>query len=135
MRRIQLCVVMAGLVLSGCGSKEGLREDVVACSAYLTALNIEIMNGNSAFSNRVMERLVKTDAPDADEKRQTLGRQLSDIGAGARRYRSDLDPARLSAIAEKERKTARDQVSKGRDAQAAARIKSCIAAWDRLGAD
>jgi len=133
MRNICLGAMLAGLALSGSGSKESLREDVVSCSAYLNALNVEIMRGNQAFLGRVMERLVKTDAADADEQRSILGRKLADLGAGAARYRSDLDPARLSVIVEKERKTAQDQVSQGRDAQAASRIKDCVSTWERLG--
>ena len=133
MRYMMLCVAAAGLALSGCGSKEGMREDVVSCSAYLNALNVEIMRGNQAFLNRVMDRLVKSDATDADEQRATLGRKLADIGSGAAQYQSDLDPARLSVIAEDERKVAQEQVSEGRDAQAAARIKGCVSTWDRLG--
>lgn len=134
MRYPVICAAMAALALSACGgSKESLREDVVSCSAYLNALNMQIMNGNRAFSDRIMERLVKSDASDAEQQREALGRKLSDIGEGAERYQSDLDPARLSVIAEEERKAAEEHVSKGQDAKAAARIKACAATWDQLG--
>lgn len=132
--RVSVFVAAAlALAVAGCGqSKEDLREQVVECSSYVDALNLQAMQGNAAFMTRLMTELAG-EGEGAAEAQQKLGRQIAQMQSASARYAEDLEPARLSTIGETQAEAARKAVEEGKADRAANVLRGCVRTWETLG--
>lgn len=118
--------VMAGLAvvaLAGCGkSVDAKREDIVRCSGFSLAL-LNVRPGSPLA--------VSTDA--ALSKDGISARDTLPLGGAAQTYASQMDPAKVTRLAQEGSAAAMNLINKNDAGGIADYLKGCVATYKDLG--